>query len=98
MLETYVDVDTARAISVEVERQIFSSGIDTLTAPLVRELVNAKLIERGSRNPQDAHPSGIPIDDIGHLITHQNKENANIPHWPEGTNLTLAGGISESMR
>ena len=29
MLETYVDVDTARAISVEVERQIFLRGSDT---------------------------------------------------------------------
>jgi ribonucleoside-triphosphate reductase len=94
MLETYVDVDTARAISVEVERQIFSSGIDTLTAPLVRELVNAKLIERGLEEARRMHTRlGFPIYDIGHLITHQNKENANIPHWPEGTNLTLAGGI-----
>ena len=47
MLETYVDLDTAQAISIEVEKQIFSSGIGILTAPLVRELVNAKLIEIG---------------------------------------------------
>jgi ribonucleoside-triphosphate reductase len=94
MLETYVDLDTAQAISIEVEKQIFSSGIGTLTAPLVRELVNAKLIERGLEEARRMHTRlGFPIYDIGHLMVHQNKENANIPHWPEGTNLTLANGI-----
>jgi anaerobic ribonucleoside-triphosphate reductase len=94
MLETYVDLDTARAVSIEVEKQIFASGIDTLTAPLIRELVNAKLIERGLEEARRMHTRlGFPIYDIGHLIVHRNKENANIPHWPEGTNLTLACGI-----
>ena len=93
-LETDIDLDTARAISVEVEKQIFASGIDTLTAPLIRELVNAKLIERGLSEAHRMHTRlGFPIYDIGHLILHPNKENANIPHWPEGTNLTLASGI-----
>ena len=94
MLETYVDPDTAQAVSLEVEKQIFASGIGTLTAPLIRELVNAKLIERGLEEARRMHTRlGFPIYDIGHLIIHQNKENANIPHWPEGTNLTLANGI-----
>ncbi|MFB3924855.1 MAG: anaerobic ribonucleoside-triphosphate reductase [Syntrophales bacterium] len=94
ILETYVDSDTAEAISREVEKQIFSSSIGTLTAPLIRELVNAKLIERGLEQERRMHARlGFPIYDIGHLIMHRNRENANIPHWPEGTNLTLAGGI-----
>ncbi len=94
MLETYVDQDTAEAVSIEVERQIVASGIGTLTAPLIRELVNAKLIERGLEEARRMHTRlGFPIFDIGHLIVHQNKESANTPHWPEGTNLTLANGI-----
>lgn len=98
MLETSVDPDTARAVSIEVEKQIFASGIDTLTAPLVRELVNAKLVERGLEEARRMHARlGFPIYDIGHLIVHRNKENANIPHWPEGTNLTLASGIKRQF-
>lgn len=94
LLETYVDRDTAEAISREVERQIFSSGIATLTAPLIRELVNARLIERGLEQARRAHARlGFPLFDIGNLIAHRNRENANVPHWPEGTNLTLALGI-----
>ena len=31
------------------------------------------------------------------LILHQNKENANIPHSPEGTNLIFAEGIKKEF-
>ncbi len=45
--ETYVDTDTADLISKEVEHQIMSSRISVITAPLIREMVDAKLIEHG---------------------------------------------------
>jgi len=48
--ETYIDYDTANEISKEVERMIWKSEVKMVTAPLIRELVNAKLIERGLEN------------------------------------------------
>ena len=94
--ETNVDVDTAEAISREVEKQIISSGIGVLTTPLIRELVDAKLIERGLEQARKMHALlGFPIYDVRQLILLQNKENANIPHGPEGTNLILAEGIKK---
>jgi len=96
ILETNVDVDTAEAISKEVEKQIVSSGMSLLTASLIRELVNAKLIERGLEKATKLHARlGFPLYDVGQLILYHNKENANIPHSPEGTNLTLAEGIKK---
>ena len=96
ILETNVDVDTAEAISKEVEKQIVSSGMSLLTASLIRELVNAKLIERGLEKATRLHARlGFPLYDVGQLILYHNKENANIPHSPEGTNLTLAEGIKK---
>jgi ribonucleoside-triphosphate reductase len=96
ILETNVDIDTAEAISKEVEKQIVSSGMSLLTASLIRELVNAKLIERGLEKATRLHARlGFPLYDVGQLIFYHNKENANIPHSPEGTNLTLAEGIKK---
>ena len=70
---------------------IMKSGIKVVTAPLIRELVNAQLIEKGLESPRRMHTRlGMPIYDVGNLILHQNKENANVPHGPEATNLTLA--------
>ena len=94
--ETYVDIDTAQEISKEVERQIIDSKIAVVTAPLIRELVDAKLIERGLEQARKMHTRlGVPLYDVDQLILHPNKENANVPHGPEATNLTLAEMIKK---
>ncbi len=94
--ETYIDQDTASEISKEVERMIWKSGVKVVTAPLIRELVNAKLIEKGLESERKKHTRlGMPVYDIDTLILHPNKENANVPHGPEATNLTLAERIKK---
>ncbi|MBW2673467.1 MAG: anaerobic ribonucleoside-triphosphate reductase [Deltaproteobacteria bacterium] len=96
--EADVDLDTAEEISREVAARIASSGIDILTSSLIRELVNARLIERGMKKATKLHARvGFPLYDVSRLILYRNKENANIPHSPEGTNLTLAQGIKKEF-
>jgi ribonucleoside-triphosphate reductase (formate) len=94
--ETTVDRDTAERISREVEEQILSSKISLVTAPLIRELVDAKLIEYGLEEARKMHTRlGVPLYDVDQLILHPNRENANVPHGPEATNLTLAERIKK---
>ncbi|MBN1295635.1 anaerobic ribonucleoside-triphosphate reductase [bacterium] len=94
--ETYVDRDTAEQISREVEEIVLHSSIRVITAPLIRELVDAKLIERGLESARKMHTRlGVPLYDVEQLIMHRNKENANVPHGPEATNLTLAEKIKK---
>jgi len=94
--ETEVDVVTAQEISQEVEELIASSKISMVTAPLIRELVDAKLIERGLEQARKKHTRlGMPLYDVDQLILRPNKENANVPHGPEATNLTLAERIKK---
>ena len=96
--EAGVDLHTAEEISREVADRIASSGIDILTSSLIRELVDARLIERGMKRATKLHARlGFPLYDVGQLILYRNKENANIPHSPEGTNLTLAQGIKREF-
>lgn len=94
--ETLIDEETAKEISIEVEDVIRKSGVKMVTAPLIREIVNAKLIERGLETARKMHTRlGMPIYDVDSLILHPNKENANVPHGPEATNLTLAERIKK---
>jgi ribonucleoside-triphosphate reductase (formate) len=94
--ETLIDRDTANEISKEVEHMMRKSGIQVITAPLIRELVNARLIEKGLEGTRKMHTRlGMPLYDVDNLILHPNKENANVPHGPEATNLTLAEGIKK---
>jgi ribonucleoside-triphosphate reductase len=96
--EADIDCGLAEDISKEVEKQIFSVGNSVLTTALIRELVNAKLIERGLEKERRLHGRlGFPLYDVRQLIMHQNKENANIPHSPEGTNLLFAEGIKREF-
>ena len=96
--ETQIDVETAEDVSRDVERQIFSSGITLLTTNLIREMVDARLIERGMERHRRMHARiGFPLYDVRQLILHQNKESANVPHRPEGTNLVLAEGIKREF-
>lgn len=94
--EADLDTETAEEISREVQDIITSSKIKYVTAPLIRELVDTKLIERGLEEARKKHTRlGVPLYDVDQLILHPNKENANVPHGPEATNLTLAEGIKK---
>src|SRR5512143_1044281 len=96
MRETYVDFDTAKEIAQEVEDLIATSKIKSITAPLIRELVDTKLVEKGLEQARKMHTRlGMPLYDVDQLILHPNKENANVPHGPEATNLTLAERIKK---
>ena len=94
--ETFVDADTAAGIGESVEARIQQSGIKVITAPLIRELVNSRLIELGLESARILHTRlGVPLYDVDQMILRPNKENANVPHGPEATNLTLAEGIKK---
>jgi anaerobic ribonucleoside-triphosphate reductase len=94
--ETDIAQDAAEKISVEAEEIIKNSGVKYVTSALVREVVNGKLIEHGLEGIQKQHTRlGLPVYDVDEIIVQRNRENANIPHGPEATNLTLAEAIKK---
>lgn len=94
--ETSIDKQTAETVGIEVEDLIRTADVKYLTAPLIRELVNSKLIEHGLENIRAQYTRlGIPIHDVEQLLLSHNKENANVPHGPEATNLTLSENIKK---
>lgn len=96
MRETLLDEGTAQEVALAVEGVIQRSKIEVLTAPLIRELVDAKLIEFGLESARRMHTRlGMPLFDVEELLVQPNKENANVPHGPEATNLTLAENIKK---
>jgi len=96
--ETNIDRDMAELISDEVEAQIKHLNLRTVTSPLIRELVDVKLLEHGLEEARRRHTRlGTPLYDVKEIIFSQNKENANVPHGPEATNLTLSEGIKKEF-
>src|SRR5262249_33179882 len=67
--ETNLASETAHKIALEVKEQIGLSGIRALTAPLIRGLVDAKLLERGLMNEYRLHSRlGVPLYDVDRVI------------------------------
>ena len=97
MRETDISEDAAAIVAREVEKMIGELQLDVITAPLIRELTNAKLVEYGLAKIRRQHTRlGVPLYDARQIIMSPNKENANVPHAPEGTNLALAEGIKRA--
>ncbi|WP_456472237.1 anaerobic ribonucleoside-triphosphate reductase [Methanocaldococcus sp.] len=92
--EAKADEETARKIADEVEKELLKLNIKYLTAPMIRELVNAKLIEYGYEELRHKHTRlGLPIYDITKLIKHGLKENANMLHNPESIHKWVADEV-----
>ena len=100
MRETLIDHDTAAAISKDVETLIRKSGIKVVTAPLIRELVNAKLIEKGLENARKMHTRlGMPIYDVDSLILHPEQGERQRPSRAGGDESHPRGdGSRRSLR
>ncbi len=96
--ETDIEQNLAEKISQEVEEQIISSKLTTVTASLIRELVDTKLVEYGLEEARKKHARlGVPLYDTEQAILYPSKENANIPHNPEASNLVLAEQIKKQF-
>ncbi len=96
--ETELGEELARKIAQEVEDTILLASVKPLTTSLIRELVNARLIERGLLDVRRKHARlGLPLYDVERIMTERNNENANTPHSPEAINLTLAEAINKQF-
>ena len=91
--ETGLANELAQKIATEVQEQIERSGIRVLTSPLIRGLVDAKLVEFGLMKEYRAHSRlGVPVYDVERLIQSVPGQSATL-HGPEGTSLVLSEAI-----
>lgn len=87
--ETGLEQTMAEVIAMEVEQQIASARISTLTTSLVRELVSAKLVEHGLDAYREKHRRlGVPLYDAERIIRGTHAEA--LGHGPAGTDTVLA--------
>ncbi|MGH9799744.1 MAG: ATP cone domain-containing protein, partial [Blastocatellia bacterium] len=93
ILETGLSPELAAQISLEVKEQIERSGIRALTAPLIRGLVDGRLLEYGLIAEYRKHSRlGVPLYDVDRMIQTGVNDTTRL-HGPEGTSLALAEAI-----
>ena len=77
--ETKMPADLAQKVAKEAEKRLLKSKPKYLTAPLVREVVNAILIEKGLEDYRHKLTRlGLPVYDVAALVDLKSKT----PQWP----------------
>ncbi|MGQ9743838.1 MAG: anaerobic ribonucleoside-triphosphate reductase [Candidatus Bathycorpusculaceae bacterium] len=77
--ETKMPADLAQKVAKEAEKRLLKSKTKYLTAPLVREVVNAILIEKGLEDYRHKLTRlGLPVYDVAALVDLKSKT----PQWP----------------
>lgn len=91
--ETRLTPEIAQQLALEVKAQIHRLNIQALTAPLIRGLVDAKLIEHGLLAAHRLHSRlGVPMFDADQII-QGTAPDLKAAHGPEGTSFSLAEAI-----
>ena len=92
--ETGASQETAFEIATETWKELKKLNVEYLTAPMIREMVNTKLIEYGLEDLRSRYTRlGIPVYNITSLIENGNRDNANMIHNPESIDAHMAGDI-----
>lgn len=89
--ETGASQETAFKIASDVWKELKKLNVEYLTAPMIREMVNSKLIEYGLEDIRSNYTRlGIPVYNITSLIENGNRDNANMVHNPETIHKNVA--------
>ncbi len=89
--ETGASQETAFEIASDVWKELKKLNVDYLTAPIIREMVNAKLLEYGFEDLRKQYTRlGIPVYNITSLIENGDRSNANMIHNPESIHKYVA--------
>ena len=89
--ETGASQETAFEIATEVWKELKKLNVEYLTAPMIREMVNTKLVEYGLEDLRSRYTRlGIPVYNITSLIENGNRDNANMIHNPESIHKHVA--------
>jgi len=90
--EAQVSIDTAEEVAKAVEQSVLDSGLDRISTPLIRELVDNELFKRGLQAKLERQAVvGMPNYELERLIYSKSNENSNIAvNNPEAINLAIA--------
>lgn len=96
--ETRMPEDDARRVAGEVELVVQRANLTTLTAPLIRELVDAKLVELGLERYRARHMRlGVPLFDAEQIICTPNQGEIEGQQDPASTDVALAQRVKREF-
>ncbi|MGZ7043333.1 MAG: anaerobic ribonucleoside-triphosphate reductase [Methanobacterium sp.] len=91
IVETDASKEVAEEIATDAWKELKKLDVEYLTAPMIREIVNTKLVEHGLETLRRKYTRvGIPVYNITNLIQNGSRDNANMIHNPETVHKYVA--------
>lgn len=91
IVETEASPEVAEEIANDAWKELKKLDVEYLTAPMIREIVNTKLVEHGLETLRRKYTRvGIPVYNITNLIQNGSRDNANMIHNPETVHKYVA--------
>jgi len=91
IVETNASKELAKEIANNAWKELKKLDVEYLTAPMIREIVNTKLVEYGLESLRRKYTRvGIPVYNITSLIQNGSRDNANMIHNPETVHKYVA--------
>lgn len=91
IVETNASPELAKEIANDAWKELKKLDVEYLTAPMIREIVNTKLVEHGLESLRRKYTRvGIPVYNITSLIQNGSRDNANMIHNPETVHKYVA--------
>ncbi|MCK5625705.1 anaerobic ribonucleoside-triphosphate reductase, partial [Candidatus Bathyarchaeota archaeon] len=95
--ETGIEKEIADEVAFKVEVEIRHMDLKFLSAPLIREIVNVKLLEKQLEDSRKRYTRvGLPVADVEKMIFGNHKysnENANLQQNPETVHKLIADNV-----
>lgn len=96
--EAQADRATAETVAAAVDEQVRNGNVKTITAALIREMVDAKLVELGREDLRRRHARlGVPLFDAEQIICAPNADESVANHVPESTETLLAQRVKRAF-
>ena len=96
-IEVGLTEPVATEIAKEVEIEIRHLDLEFVSAPLIREIVNVKLLEHGLEEERKSYTRvGLPVVDVDKMVAGKHwysKENANLQQNPETVHKLIADSV-----
>ncbi|MBD3388712.1 MAG: hypothetical protein GF416_06560 [Candidatus Altiarchaeales archaeon] len=91
--ETRVDQSFAKKIAKQVEKELGRMRLNYVTAPLIREIVNVKLLEHGMESVRARYTRlGMPVYDVKRLLESGSRDIAQ--YSPEAVHKLMSDQIA----
>jgi ribonucleoside-triphosphate reductase len=96
MKEADLPKNVATKIAVEVRKELEKLNVSIVSGPLIREMVNVKLLQYGLNDARDKYTRlGLPVFDVTKLIYNMDKENANTFYNPSFVHKAMGDRVAK---